>query len=42
MMISGGNGYARPTHTPIIGTVIGKALENFSGVGIIEIAVGRL
>jgi hypothetical protein len=42
MMVSGGNGYARPTHTPIIGTVIGKALENFSGVGIIEIAVGRL
>jgi hypothetical protein len=42
MMVSGGNGYARPTHSPIIGTVIGKALENFSGVGIIEIAVGRL
>jgi hypothetical protein len=42
MMISGGNGYARPTHSPTIGTVIGKALENFSGEGIIEIAVGRL
>ena len=42
MMISGGNGYARPTHSPTIGTVIGKALENFSGEGIIEIAIGRL
>jgi len=42
MMISGGNGYARPTHSPIMGTVIGKALENFSGEGIIEIAIGRL
>jgi hypothetical protein len=42
MMISGGNGYARPTNSPIMGTVIGKALENFSGEGIIEIAIGRL
>ena len=43
MMISGGNGYARPTNNPIMGTVIGKALENFEGSdGIIEIAVGRL
>lgn len=42
MMISGGNGYARPTHSPIMGTVIGKALENFSGEGTIEIAIGRL
>lgn len=43
MLVSGGNGYARPTHDPKMGTVIGKALENFEGTdGIIEIAVGRL
>ena len=43
MMVSGGNGYARPMSTPIMGTVIGKALENFDGTeGVIEIAVGRL
>ena len=43
MMVSGGNGYARPMTTPIMGTVIGKALENFDGIeGVIEIAVGRL
>ena len=43
MMISGGNGFARPSSTPQMGTVIGKALENFDGIeGVIEIAVGRL
>jgi hypothetical protein len=43
MMVSGGNGFARPSSSPLMGTVIGKALENFDGVeGIIEIAVGRL
>lgn len=43
MMVSGGNGYARPWNNPSMGMVIGKALENFEGVeGIIEIAVGRL
>ena len=43
MMVSGGNGYARPTTNPKFGTIIGKALENFDGAdGIIEIAVGRL
>ena len=43
MLVSGGNGYARPTHDPKLGTIIGKALENFEGTdGIIEIAVGRL
>lgn len=43
MMISAGNGYARPSNNPLIGTVIGKALENFDGVeGVIEIAIGRL
>ena len=43
MMISGGNGYARPSRNPNIGTVIGKALEDFNGIeGVIEIAIGRL
>jgi hypothetical protein len=43
MMVSAGNGYARPWNNPQMGTVIGKALENFDGIeGVIEIAVGRL
>lgn len=43
MLISGGNGYARPIQNPILGTVIGKALQDFDGIsGTIEIAVGRL
>lgn len=43
MLVSGGNGFARPTPFPTIGTVIGKALENFDGYeGVIEVAVGRL
>jgi len=43
MMVSGGNGFARPSSAPQMGTVIGKALENFDGIeGVIEIAVGRL
>jgi hypothetical protein len=43
MLISGGEGYAKPSPTPIIGTVIGKALENFNGSeGLIEVAIGRL
>ena len=43
MMVSGGNGFARPSNSPQMGTVIGKALQNFDGIeGIIEVAVGRL
>lgn len=43
MLVSGGNGYARPTQDPKIGTIIGKALEDFDGVeGIIEVVVGRI
>ena len=43
MMISAGNGWARASATPAMGTVIGKALTNFDGdSGIIEIVVGRL
>jgi hypothetical protein len=43
MMVSAGQGRARAETNPIIGSVIGKALENFDGdVGTIEIVVGRL
>lgn len=43
MLISGGNGFARPSSEPQLGTVIGKALEDFDGVeGVIEVVVGRL
>lgn len=42
MMISGGDGYARPSNDPQVGSIIGKALENFDGIGVIEVAVGRL
>jgi hypothetical protein len=43
MMVTAGDGYARAETAPNMGTVIGKALENFDGeVGEIEILVGRL
>ena len=43
MLVSGGGGYARPEHSPTIGSVIGKALENFNGgEGVIEVVVGKL
>jgi hypothetical protein len=43
MMVSAGNGFAKSSSLPQMGTVIGKALENFDGIeGIIEISVGRL
>ena len=43
MMISAGNGYAQACSTPAMGTVLGKALENFIGeTGKIEIVVGRM
>jgi hypothetical protein len=43
MMVSAGNGFARPWNNPQMGTVIGKALENFDGIeGVIEVAIGRL
>jgi hypothetical protein len=43
MMVAAGNGYARAEFSPIMGSVIGKALEDFSGVnGVIEVVVGRL
>jgi hypothetical protein len=43
MMVSAGDGFARAEYSPVLGTVIGKALENFDGVeGIIEVVVGRV
>jgi hypothetical protein len=43
MMVSAGNGHAQACATPAMGTVIGKALENFDGEsGTIEIVVGRI
>jgi hypothetical protein len=41
MLVSAGNGMARAETNPLIGTVIGKALEDFNGTqGLIEIVVG--
>jgi hypothetical protein len=43
MMVSAGNGQARAEANPAVGTVIGKALEDFDGEsGVIEVVVGRL
>lgn len=43
MMISGGQGYAIAAEHPKIGTVIGKALEDFHGeYGVINIVVGKV
>ena len=43
MMVSAGAGRARAEANPEIGTVIGKALEDFDGAeGMIEVVVGRV
>ena len=43
MMVSTADGRARAESNPTMGTVIGKALEDFSGTeGTIEVVVGRL
>jgi hypothetical protein len=43
MMVSAINGRAQACATPAMGTVIGKALQDFDGdQGTIEIVVGRL
>jgi hypothetical protein len=43
IMVSAGNGEAMACSQPVMGSVIGKSLENFDGAhGIIEVAVGRL
>jgi hypothetical protein len=42
MLVSAGEGYARAEGIPQVGTVIGKALEDFNGDrGVIEVVVGR-
>ena len=42
MLVSAGEGYARAENIPQVGTVIGKALEDFNGdQGVIEVVVGR-
>lgn len=43
MMVSAGNGYARAEANPVIGSVIGKALEDHDGLeSVIEVVVGRV
>ena len=43
MMVSAGNGRARAEVNPVMGSVIGKALQDFDGeFGTIEVVVGRL
>lgn len=43
MMVSAGYGYAKSSSAPKLGSVIGKALEDFDrDKGVIEIVVGRL
>ena len=43
MMVAAGGGYARAEFNPMLGSVIGKALEDFEGAdGVIEVVVGRL
>lgn len=42
MLVSAGNGRAKACSTPLIGTVIGKSLEDFAvGEGVIEVVAGR-
>jgi hypothetical protein len=42
LMVSAGEGHARAENLPQIGTVIGKALEDFNGdAGVIEVVVGK-
>jgi hypothetical protein len=43
MLVSAGDGYASACTEPKLGTVIGKALENFNGTeGVIEVVVGKI
>jgi hypothetical protein len=42
LMVSAGDGHARAEGLPQVGTVIGKALEDFNGdSGVIEVVVGK-
>jgi hypothetical protein len=43
LMVTSSNGCAQACATPAVGTILGKALEDFNGTsGVIEIAVGRM
>ena len=43
MMVSSGNGHAQASNQPVMGSIIGKALEDFDGeTGIIEVVIGKL
>lgn len=43
MLVSAGGGFASACSSPTIGSVIGKALEDFAGeTGTVEVVVGRL
>jgi hypothetical protein len=42
MIVSAGDGHARAENLPQVGTIIGKALEDFDGdSGVIEVVVGK-
>jgi hypothetical protein len=42
LIVSAGEGHARAENLPQVGTVIGKALEDFDGdSGVIEVVVGK-
>jgi hypothetical protein len=43
LMVSAGFGYAKVNNTPQVGSIIGKALQDFpvNGKGVIEVVVGR-
>ena len=42
LMVSAGDGHARAENLPRVGTIIGKALEDFTGdTGVIEVVVGK-
>jgi hypothetical protein len=43
MMVSDGHGRAKSAVRPEMGSVIGKALENFDGAyGVIEVVIGKM
>lgn len=44
LLVSAGWGFAKTNNTPAVGTVVGKALEDFPSQvkGVIEIVVGRV
>jgi hypothetical protein len=43
VVISGGNGYAQASNQPVMGSILGKALEDFDGTtGVIEVVIGKL